>query len=74
MLWGYYTRNRWGAGIAFTGFSVPKSSQKQRELGSCYRCGTTSLPTGDLVTGLITGIIRVTIWDIGVINLLTRSL
>ena len=29
---------------------------------------------GDLLTGLIMGIIRVTIWIIGVINLLTKSL
>ena len=28
---------------------------------------------GDLVSGLIMGIIRVTIWVIGVINLLTKS-
>ena len=28
---------------------------------------------GDLVSRLIMGIFRVTIWDIGVINLLTKS-
>ena len=48
-------------------------SRGRRRSTSCRKIARYLEGQGDVVSGLIMGIIRVTIWVIGVTNLLTKS-